>query len=59
MATDKKYRRGQQHHMAKLTDKDVEYIRQFHEANIAIRRIAEIFDISHTQVWRIVHFVQR
>ena len=50
---------GQKHHRAKLTDVDVELIRQLHESKMSIREIAKKMDVSHTTVGRIVRYERR
>lgn len=42
---------GEDHPRAKLTDHEVELIRQMHESGLSYRKIAEKFEISHGQAW--------
>lgn len=58
------HRVGEDHQRAKLTDNEVELIRQLAEGDgkyppMAYREIAEKFEISKTQVYHIVHFKRR
>lgn len=50
---------GQMHPAAKLTDREVELIRRLHEDGMGVREIARKFEVSHTQVWRIVRYLSR
>lgn len=50
---------GQYHHRAKLTDHDVELIRQLHEEGMSYTTIARKFDVSRSMVGRICRFERR
>ena len=57
--TEKGARVGQDHHRAKLTNRDVELIRQMHEEKIARSVIAEKFDVSVSTVDKIANYRRR
>lgn len=50
---------GEDHHRAKLTDAEVERLRQLHEEGIGYRRLAVIFEVNPTTVRDIVKFRTR
>ena len=50
---------GQLHHRAKLTDHDVELIRELHEGGMAYAEIARKFEVSRSLVGRICRFERR
>jgi predicted DNA-binding protein (UPF0251 family) len=50
---------GEAHHNAKLTDREVELLRRLHEEGIGYRRLSLKFEISRSQVRRIVCFEKR
>lgn len=53
-------RRGDDHHQAKLTDHDVELIRQLHEeGGLTHRELAEKFDCSRQNISAIVNYRSR
>lgn len=45
---------GETHHRAKLSDHDIDLIRDLHSEGIGYRRIAEKFEVSHSTVRDIV-----
>lgn len=49
---------GSSNHQARLTDSDVEDIRRLH-GQASLSRLARRFGVSVTQVWRIVHGLNR
>lgn len=50
---------GQDHHRAKLTDRDVELIRQLHEDGMSYRVIAEKFEVSKMLVCYVCTYRRR
>ena len=52
-------KRGENHPNAKLTDREVESMRQLHECGFGYRRLAVIFVVSKTAVRKIVHYQMR
>lgn len=50
---------GQDHHRAKLTDRDVELIRQLHDGGMTYAEIARKFEVSRSLVGRICRFERR
>lgn len=53
-------RRGETHQRAKLTDRDVELIRQLYESGaMGCQKLANKFEISKRQIQRIVRYQQR
>lgn len=50
---------GQDHHRAKITDRDVELIRMLHEAGMSYRVIAEKFEVSKMLVCYICTYRRR
>lgn len=48
------YRCGETHHRAKLSDHDIDLIRDLHEEGLGYRRIAAKFEISPSAVRHIV-----
>lgn len=50
---------GQDHQRAKITDRDVELIRQMHEDGLSYRLLAEKFEISKTLAFYICGFQRR
>lgn len=50
---------GQLHHRAKLTDRDVELIRQLHEEGMTYATISLKFDVSRGTVGRLCRFERR
>lgn len=57
---DKGLRVGEDHQRAKLTDQDVERMRQLHEVDgIGYRRLCKMFEVSHTAVRRICNYEMR
>ncbi|WP_416143472.1 helix-turn-helix domain-containing protein [Oxalobacter formigenes] len=50
---------GQLHHRAKLTDHDVELIRQLRETGMPYRIIAQKFDVTYGTVGRLCRFERR
>lgn len=50
---------GQMHPAAKLTNNEVELIRQLHEDGMSVRAIARKMEISKSQVCRIVNYDSR
>lgn len=60
MAREYKGRHGENHQRAKLSDRDVELIRQLHESGVmGCRKLAAKFEISKRQIQRIVKYQQR
>ncbi|WP_175982566.1 helix-turn-helix domain-containing protein [Caballeronia zhejiangensis] len=56
---EKGLRVGQDHQRAKLTDRDVELMRQLHEQRMPRRDIAEKFEVSESTVDKIVNYRRR
>lgn len=54
-----KYATGQRHGRSKLTDHEVELMREMHESGMAEKDLAEKFEISRSQVCKLVNFKQR
>ena len=50
----KNYRVGVSHHRAKITDHEVDLIRQLRDEGMMCREIAEKFEIGESTVWDIV-----
>ena len=50
---------GQKHHRAKLTDRDVELIRQLHEEGMTYDTISRKFEVSRSLVGCICRFERR
>lgn len=50
---------GQHHHRAKLTDHDVELIRQLHDDGIGYLVLAKKFEVSQHTIGRICRFERR
>ena len=50
---------GQTHWRAKLTDREVELMRQLHEDGMRVTEIAAKFDISKSHVSRITRYLSR
>ncbi len=50
---------GQTHWRAKLTDREIELIRQLHEDGMSVTEIAIKFDISKSHVSRITRYLSR
>lgn len=51
---------GEDHHRAKLSDRDVELIRQMYEEGMgSARQLGELFGCSKTTVWEIVSYLKR
>jgi DNA invertase Pin-like site-specific DNA recombinase len=50
---------GQDHQRAKLSDAAVELIRRLHDEGLSYGVIAEKFELSRMQVWRICNYRQR
>ena len=50
---------GQDHHRAKLTDRDVELIRQLHDGGMTYAEIARKFEVSRSLVGCICRFERR
>ncbi len=50
---------GQMHWRAKLTDREVELMRQLHEDGMRVTEIAVKFDISKSHVSRITRYLSR
>jgi hypothetical protein len=47
--------KGEKNNYCKLTDKDVELIRQFAESNrTTYRKLAALFNVSHAHIYKIV-----
>ena len=53
------HRVGESHHNAKLTDHDVELIRQLHEGGMKQKVIAKKFDCSPANISEIVNYRHR
>lgn len=49
--------RGEGNSQAKLTEADVRTIRQWYKNGIFMWFLSEQFEISQTQIWRIIHRV--
>jgi DNA-binding NarL/FixJ family response regulator len=47
---------GQDHHRAKLTNRDVELIRKLKEDGMSVRKIAERFDVSTSTIEKISYY---
>jgi DNA invertase Pin-like site-specific DNA recombinase len=45
-----RYRRGEEHPRAKLTDNDVRLVRELHDEGLGYKRIAEKFETSRSTV---------
>jgi transposase len=57
---DRRYRIGESHHRAKLTDEQVDQMRELHEEQgIGYRTLAKQFDVSKRTVRDIVHYKTR
>ena len=50
---------GEHHGNAKLTDADVERLRQLHESGLGYTELARIFEVSRTAVRKIVNYQMR
>jgi DNA invertase Pin-like site-specific DNA recombinase len=50
---------GQDHQRAKVTDRDVELIRQMHDEGMSYRVLASKFELSTSTLWAICNFVKR
>ena len=50
---------GQMHWRAKLTDQEVELIRQLHEGGMGVTAIARKFEVSKSHVSRITRYLAR
>lgn len=50
---------GENHHRAKLTDREVDQLRVLARAGMGYRKLAKMFDMSRSQVRRIVLKRQR
>lgn len=45
---------GEDHHNAKLTDREVDRLREMHEAGYSYRQLAEMFELSKSSVRDII-----
>ena len=50
---------GEDHQCAKLTDHEVDQIRDFHESGIGYRRLAKMFEVSRSLIRYIVRCERR
>lgn len=50
---------GETHHNAKLTDHEVELIRQLHEQGLTYERLAEKFEVSKWAIGMICRYQRR
>ena len=55
----KGYRSGENHHRAKLTNRDVDVIFAMRAQSISLRSIARKMDCGKTTVWKILNGVIR
>jgi DNA invertase Pin-like site-specific DNA recombinase len=56
---EKGLRVGEDHPRAKITNRDVELIRRLHEEGMPYRELAQKFEISRMQAWRICSYRER
>lgn len=58
--SDRGRRVGETHYSAKLSDHEVNLIREmYEEGDITIYRLAKIFEIAKSHCWDIVHYRKR
>lgn len=54
---DKGYARGERHHRAKLTERDVVRMRELHEEyDICIRCVAKLYNVKYTTAWDAINY---
>ena len=50
---------GESHHRAKLTDHEIDLIRDLYEDGMSVSEIARKFEIQKSHCWDICHYVVR